>query len=46
MVLGDDGMMVNCRQFSLKRLEVQCVTSILPTALLAKISYVGQLIDM
>ena len=45
VVLGDDGMMVKCRRLSSKRLEVQCIISILPTALLSKISYVGQLID-
>ena len=45
MVFDDDGMMVKCRRLSLKRLEVQCITSILHTALLSKIFYVGQLID-
>ena len=44
-MLGDDGMMVKCRRLSSKKLEVQCIISILPTALLSKISYVGQLID-
>ena len=32
MVLDDDGMMVKCRRLSIKRLEVQCITSILHTA--------------